>query len=62
MSLEDATVAANKAMSMTRMEESKVSNKKRVMAEKDREIVEYIKYLIGKTVNNDFELRRADFK
>lgn len=31
-------------------------------ANKDRRIVDYIKYLIGETVNNDYELRRDTFK
>lgn len=36
MALEDASIAANKAMSMTKMKETKVSSDKRTMEVKDR--------------------------
>lgn len=49
-------------MSMTRMKEKKISVVKREQAEKDKRILEYIKYLIGQQANNEFLLKREDFK
>ena len=62
MSEAEAMDAAIKAMSVTKIEETKVSYQRRAEAEKDCRIVDYIKYLIGETVNNDFELKREEFK
>ena len=53
---------AVKAMSVTKMEETKVSYERSQKNQFDSRIVEYIKYLIGETVNNDFELKREEFK
>ena len=44
---EELNLDANKTMSLTRMKEKKISTEKREAEEKDRRILEYIKYLIG---------------
>ena len=44
------------------MKEKKVTTQKRAEKLKDKRIVDYIKYLIGQTANNDFTLRREEFK
>ena len=49
-------------MSLTRMKEKKISQEKKDKEEKDRRILEYIKYLIGQQANNEFQLCRDDFK
>lgn len=47
MNEEDAFEAAIKKMSNTKLEETKVANRRRDKEEKELRIVEYIKYLIG---------------
>jgi len=44
---ENATFEADKTMSLTRMEEKKISVHNKAVAEKDKRIVEYIKFLIA---------------
>ena len=48
-------------MCLTKMKEKKISVVKEVEKEKDKRIIEYIKYLIGQTANNDFILKREEF-
>lgn len=57
-----ATTEADKLMSITKMKEKKVSAEKEATIEKDGRIVEYVKYLIGQTQNNDYVLNREEFK
>ena len=52
---------AVKGMSLTKMKETKVSTEQKVALDKDKRIVEYVKYLIGQTANNEFVLRREEF-
>ena len=59
---EEAHQAAILSLSVTKMEETKVAYQNRRNKEQDRRIIEYIKYLIGETVNNDFVLKRSEFK
>lgn len=44
------------------MKETKAAYEKRRKVERESRLVEYIKYIIGETANNDFELRREEFK
>ena len=49
-------------MSLTRITEKQILMAKREAAAKDAGITEYIKYLIGQAANNDFTLRREEFR
>jgi hypothetical protein len=53
---EHAATEADTIMSLTRMEEKKSSVENKAAAEKDKRIVEYIKFLISQTANNEFTL------
>ena len=44
------------------MKEKKISTIKLNRQEKDKQIVNYVKYLIGQQANKEFELNRDDFK
>ena len=52
-----AEIDAEKSMSLTKMKETKFAYEGKLKAEKDARIIEYIKYLIGQTKNNEFVLR-----
>ena len=60
--IDQAETMIEQAMSLTHMKEKKMTTEKRAAQVKDKRIVDYIKYLIGQTANNDFTLKREEFK
>ena len=62
MDADKAELEAEKLTSVTRMKEMKMTVQRRAAKNKDKRIVEYIKYLIGQTTNNEFTIQREEFK
>lgn len=55
-------IDAETTMCITKMKEQKAATSKRVLEVKDKRIIDYIKYLIGQQANNDFVLKRDEFR